>query len=328
LREYLYVLWQKRWIVLICAIVALGISAFISFRMPSVYRADVALVIEEVSIAGVDLTSSVPSKNLVVEWAKDPALVTQAVATAGAGFTADWVLSHLRTKITKDFVELALEGPAEPEMLARVLEALVETLRDKAAAMTAEALRDAVEGLDIRRARLLAKKSAWEKLLDEVRSNAESQRNELLAEIRGIAVESEGVALDQEQNLASYRLMKELDFLYQRLASVESLLDEIARVGVAALPGIAEEYGKLLGELADTKVQQEKLLALLEDPPSPLMAVRAVRIPSAPVGPNRKMNVAVAGVLGLFLGVLLAFFVHYLQAEPPSQRPARGEDTA
>jgi len=30
------------------------------------------------------------------------------------------------------------------------------------------------------------------------------------------------------------------------------------------------------------------------------------------VGPNRKMSLAVAGVLGLFVGVLLAFFVHYL----------------
>ena len=29
-------------------------------------------------------------------------------------------------------------------------------------------------------------------------------------------------------------------------------------------------------------------------------------------GPNRKMSVAVAGVLGLFLGVLLAFFIHYV----------------
>ncbi len=32
------------------------------------------------------------------------------------------------------------------------------------------------------------------------------------------------------------------------------------------------------------------------------------------VGPNRKMSVAVAGVLGLFVGILLAFFVHYLRS--------------
>ena len=32
----------------------------------------------------------------------------------------------------------------------------------------------------------------------------------------------------------------------------------------------------------------------------------------AKIGPNRKMSVAIAGVLGLFVGVLLAFFVHYL----------------
>jgi len=30
------------------------------------------------------------------------------------------------------------------------------------------------------------------------------------------------------------------------------------------------------------------------------------------IGPNREMSLAVAGVLGLFCGVLLAFFIHYL----------------
>ena len=32
------------------------------------------------------------------------------------------------------------------------------------------------------------------------------------------------------------------------------------------------------------------------------------------IGPNREMSLAVAGVLGLFCGVLLAFFIHYLMS--------------
>ena len=36
-------------------------------------------------------------------------------------------------------------------------------------------------------------------------------------------------------------------------------------------------------------------------------------IPQAPIKPNRKLNIAIAGVLGLFLGVLIAFFVEYWQ---------------
>ncbi len=36
--------------------------------------------------------------------------------------------------------------------------------------------------------------------------------------------------------------------------------------------------------------------------------------PQAPIKPNRKLNIAIAGVLGLFLGVLIAFFVEYWQS--------------
>ncbi|MFQ6033550.1 MAG: hypothetical protein ACE5KR_01680 [Candidatus Bipolaricaulia bacterium] len=45
----------------------------------------------------------------------------------------------------------------------------------------------------------------------------------------------------------------------------------------------------------------------------PLLAISPPYASAIPIGPNRKMNVAVAGVLGLFVGILLAFFVHYME---------------
>ena len=51
----------------------------------------------------------------------------------------------------------------------------------------------------------------------------------------------------------------------------------------------------------------------------PLRTVGEAHASVLPVGPPRKLNVAIAGVLGLFVGILLAFFVHYLQSE--SVRP-------
>lgn len=324
LREYLQILWRRKWIVLLCTVVALGVSALISFRTPDVYRTDVSLRIKRISIAGINTSSLLPSTNLVAEWAKDRALVTRAVATDDAGVTADWVLAHLSTNATKDFVELALEGPLDPETLARTLDALVEALQQKATAIIVEAIQNAIEDLDARREELLAKKSAWEAFLEEVRANAEAQRDELHAKIREIVGKSQGTSVDLEQSLVGYQLAKELDFLYERLTAVESLLDEIERLGVGALPGVAAGYGTLLGELADIGVRKQKAVALLENPPSPVTVVRGVDVPSAPVGPNRKMNLAVAGVLGIFLGILLAFSVHYLQTEPPSSGAAHG----
>jgi uncharacterized protein involved in exopolysaccharide biosynthesis len=37
-------------------------------------------------------------------------------------------------------------------------------------------------------------------------------------------------------------------------------------------------------------------------------------IPQAPIKPNRKLNLVIAGVLGLFVGILMAFFAEYWQA--------------
>ena len=58
----------------------------------------------------------------------------------------------------------------------------------------------------------------------------------------------------------------------------------------------------------------------------PVTIVQAPFKPDEPIGPSKKLNVAVAGVLGLFLGVLLAFVVHYFQESskaPHGQEPGQ-----
>ncbi len=42
------------------------------------------------------------------------------------------------------------------------------------------------------------------------------------------------------------------------------------------------------------------------------------------IGPNREMSLAVAGVLGLFCGVLLAFFIHYLMGAQEKELGKKG----
>jgi len=59
--------------------------------------------------------------------------------------------------------------------------------------------------------------------------------------------------------------------------------------------------------------EQVKIETLQETDPTKLFALGTVVQPIvSQIGPNRKMSLAIAGVLGLFLGVLLAFFIHYL----------------
>jgi uncharacterized protein involved in exopolysaccharide biosynthesis len=71
-------------------------------------------------------------------------------------------------------------------------------------------------------------------------------------------------------------------------------------------------YSSLASRLQEAKIALAETAAAIRIIESPVM-------PTSPIGPNKKMNVAVAGVLGLFVGVLLAFFVHWLYAEKKEQ---------
>lgn len=75
--------------------------------------------------------------------------------------------------------------------------------------------------------------------------------------------------------------------------------------------------GYLAQKTSDLEAQliqdQVRLDALNNIDQASLFTIEALGEPViSQIGPNRKMSIAVAGVLGLFVGVLLAFFVHYL----------------
>ena len=75
---------------------------------------------------------------------------------------------------------------------------------------------------------------------------------------------------------------------------------------------LEDAYGSLAAKLQEARIARAETA-------EPIKIVEAPVVPTQPIAPNKKMNVAVAGVLGLFLGVLLAFLAHYLQegSEPP-----------
>jgi len=82
---------------------------------------------------------------------------------------------------------------------------------------------------------------------------------------------------------------------------------------------LQDTYNRVAKSLQDAKIARAETA-------EPIKIVERPVLPTTPVGPSRKLNVAVAGVLGLFLGVLLAFVVHYLQESskaPHGQEPGQ-----
>jgi uncharacterized protein involved in exopolysaccharide biosynthesis len=54
-----------------------------------------------------------------------------------------------------------------------------------------------------------------------------------------------------------------------------------------------------------------------EEQAGSIRVVEAAVVPQVPVGANRLRNIVSSAVLGLFLGVVVAFLVHYVQGDRP-----------
>lgn len=310
LRDYLRVLWQGKWIVLATFLVAVGVAAVVTFRTPDVYRAVVLLSVKDLSwywegmsmsLGAQDEVGIVPplvSPQEVGEWAKDSAVWEGARAHAGDQLpSTGWLLSHLRVKVEEPFLEIVLEGPAPPAQLEAALSGLVAALQARGEDRVREAVTVATAALEARERALASRMSALEEDLAQVKSAAQAQREFILSQI----AEREGA------------VPEELAVLYARLEALELHLDELERLGVYALPGGADLLLHLEEERLALEAEKERLRALNAAPPAPLESVRGPSASSSPVAPDRKMNLAVAGVLGLLVGILLAFFWHWLR---------------
>lgn len=103
-------------------------------------------------------------------------------------------------------------------------------------------------------------------------------------------------------NLRVTQLTKERDMLAQQLTAAMASNDPLTAY-------LAQNVADLDGKIVQDQALIETLSAT---DPADLFSVQASQGNPTLASPNRRMSLAVAGVLGLFVGILLAFFVHYL----------------
>lgn len=102
---------------------------------------------------------------------------------------------------------------------------------------------------------------------------------------------------------------KEIDEKVGKIAEIELTLEQMDRE-ISTLKGT---FDHLFNTLQEAWIAKEESL-------SSIRVVESAIIPEVPIGPNKRMNFLIAGVLGLFIGVLLAFFKHYMEGEPEKEK--------
>ena len=130
--------------------------------------------------------------------------------------------------------------------------------------------------------------------------------------------QAEVSALEDEVTFLEAELKRVSEMLQEKqreLIEVEATLARINR----EIQVLTDSYQRLSAKLQEARIAQAETS-------EPIRVVEAPVVPSRPIGPNKKMNVAIAGVLGIFLGILLAFFIHYIHTVPPPSEHTHDEE--
>jgi hypothetical protein len=313
LRDYLRVLWRGKWILLATFLAAVGVAALVSFRAPDVFRAEAVVQVERP--LGLPGNYQPPSIEEVAERVRDHTLL---LATLGDEETVFWLERRWTVRQEEDFLVLRIEASRPPAELAELLRRVVERLQEEYRRGVAEAITIRLEEITRRAWVLQNQLAAWQEKVDQAYQNAQAQREELLAAIEALKANPEVLALEvgeQSRRFEGALAERELELLYERLTPVELLLDGVDRQGIHYFSQFANRAIAAEAELISLAEETQELQELLSHPPSPIVILRGPQGVEAPVGPNRKMNLAVAGVLGLFCGVLLVFFWHSLRPD-------------
>ena len=96
---------------------------------------------------------------------------------------------------------------------------------------------------------------------------------------------------------------KEAEKLQNQLAS-----EELKRNRLARDVDLVSQTQKMLSQKA------EEARITLASKENPVRIVSAANIPEIPIGPKRRQNVMVSGIVSLMLGIFLAFFIEYWQS--------------
>lgn len=108
---------------------------------------------------------------------------------------------------------------------------------------------------------------------------------------------------------------EQLDERTGKLAAVQLTLAQIDR----DIRTLESTFTTLAGRLQETRIAAE-------EEATSIRIVESAIAPEVPIGPNKMMNITVAGVLGLFAGVLIAFFKHYMSGKTEEPKKlAHGE---
>ena len=308
LRDYLRVLWNRKWLIAFITFILVVLAAVYVMSQPDQYKAEAQVLWEG------------PPKGatLFPNWSSIGNLSVRSIEELTTFESTD-VLQRFRTyrddtsQLTADLVSnsinVELVGTDDAVALSTKLEEFLSRTIDSIA-------QDLSADLDVARQTLTRGLQFFtdkrEQILRDIRAAAEldesalvSQRAALIEQIDALAPSSIDASSSQFISLVS-----QLEATDQALADVRRELNSNQfRISM----GIDLQLADIERTISAYELTILDYEALGRDAWQPLTITMEPRAVSGVVGTSKALTIVVAAILGIFLGILLAFFMHFVQ---------------
>ena len=113
----------------------------------------------------------------------------------------------------------------------------------------------------------------------------------------------------EEQIVEFEKNIQEIEDTKKKIAASEELSESERRFQISLLLSSSVTERELYNTLTDQANSLKASLKNCED----FKIINYAQLPAEPIKPNKKLNILIAGVLGLFVGIFIAFFLEFWQ---------------
>jgi capsular polysaccharide biosynthesis protein len=155
------------------------------------------------------------------------------------------------------------------------------------------------------------------------RAETPQQASQFLQTVIDKLMEEHRVHFEQAAALIKSHLLSltsQTEAFQSQIALIQAEMDQVREVNPVQASVLAVESGKLMAQLPALEQRRNQLqLDLLDSRSYASQLLRSPTVAAKPVQPRPKLNIAIALVLGVMLGVFGAFFAEFLHAarKPP-----------
>ena len=346
LMDYVKVILKRKWLILVIFFGAAIAAGIFSFLMPKVYKIDTSLEVGQIAGEAVEVPGQVVEKiksdvygifvreklqipeekypKIKIENPKDTNLITLVIESAKPPESKNileainnLILAEHQEKIktkkeligqdietTEDKIKLVESDIEKTTNKIKITESDIEKTKNKIKPLESdiERIENKIVFVEEEKENLEAKIDALQKVLPYQQDPG-----------------TQFALFDTKEKLANKK--QEIEDLYSRINSLKIDIENL-NLAINSLERTKDDYNSQINSLKTNieslNAQINALRASLGEI-KPTQAIKSPTVSESPIKPNKKLNIVIAAVLGLFVGVFLAFFQEWWEKSLPSR---------